>query len=56
LDGKLGTQENVYELCGQRTSEFMVARTGHHLEWAIIVLLAFQTVMWLIDLSASASP
>jgi hypothetical protein len=56
LDSKLSTQEHVYEMCSQRTSDYMVARTGHHLEWAIIILLAFQTLLWLIDLSASASP
>lgn len=56
VDQKLAVQENVYELCSQRTSDFMVARTGHQLEWVIIILLAFQTLMWIIDLlSASAS-
>ncbi len=56
VDEKLAVQEHVYELCSQRTSDFMVARTGHHLEWAIIILLAFQTLMWMVDLlSASAS-
>lgn len=35
-----------YETCGSRASEFMLARTGHRLEWAIIVLLAAQLLLW----------
>lgn len=56
VDGKLEVQEHVYELCSQRTSEFMVARAGHHLEWVIILLLAFQTVLWFVDLLSQTSP
>ncbi len=37
---------DVYEACGQRASEFMLARTGHHLEWVIIILLAAQLALW----------
>lgn len=31
--------ERVYEMCGQKSSDFMLARYGHMLEWIIIVLL-----------------
>lgn len=55
VDGKLEVQEHVYELCSQRTSEFMVARTGHHLEWVIILLLGFQTILWIVDLLSTAT-
>ena len=37
---------DTYETCGSRASEFMLARTGHRLEWAIIVLLAAQLLLW----------
>lgn len=53
LEGKLEAQERVYELCGQRASEFMLARTGHHLEWAIILLLLTQTALLVIELLSS---
>jgi hypothetical protein len=37
---------DAYDMCGQRASEFMLARTGHRLEWVIIVLLATQLLLW----------
>lgn len=37
---------HAYDMCGQRASEFMLARTGHRLEWTIIVLLAAQLLLW----------
>lgn len=37
---------DVYEACGQRASDFMLARTGHHLEWVIVILLAAQLALW----------
>lgn len=37
---------DTYETCGARASEFMLARTGHRLEWTIIVLLAAQLLLW----------
>lgn len=55
MNGKLEAQERIYELCSQRASDFMVARTGHHLEWAIIVLLLIQTIIYLIEFLGSAS-
>lgn len=41
--------ENVYELCGQRASEYALARKGHTLEWIIIVLLVAQTILALVE-------
>lgn len=55
VEGKLETQERIYEMCSQRVSEFMVARTGHHLEWAIIILLLAQTVLIVIEYLSSVS-
>lgn len=37
--------ERVYEMCGERVSDFMAARTGHMLEWIIIVLLLTQLLL-----------
>ena len=37
---------DAYDMCGQRASDFMLARTGHRLEWVIIVLLAAQLLLW----------
>jgi hypothetical protein len=55
IDQRLSAQESIYERCSQRCSDFMVARTGHHLEWIIIILLAFQTLLWIVDLLSSGS-
>jgi len=55
VEGKLETQERIYEMCSQRVSEFMVAKTGHNLEWVIIVLLLAQTVLIVIDYLSSVS-
>lgn len=45
--------ERVYEGCGQRASDFMLARRQTLLEWTIIVLLAAETIVLLVDLLAS---
>lgn len=42
--------ERVYEGCGQRASDFMLARRQTMLEWAIVVLLTIETVILLVDL------
>jgi hypothetical protein len=46
--------ERVYDMCGQRSSDFMLARSGHILEWIIIILLAVQTILTVIDLIPSS--
>jgi hypothetical protein len=36
--------EDLYESCAQRASDYRIARTGHQLEWAIIILLLIQII------------
>lgn len=50
LDTQLEVFERVYEGCAQKASEYMIARTGHTLEWVIIILLLAQTVLVAVDL------
>lgn len=45
LGEQLEVFERVYEMCGQRASDFKLAHTGHILEWAIIVLLVAQLLL-----------
>jgi uncharacterized Rmd1/YagE family protein len=45
---------DTYDMCGQRASDFMLARTGHRLEWVIIVLLAAQLLLWAFEYLAMA--
>jgi hypothetical protein len=45
LDEQIEVFEDVYDMCGQRASDFKLARTGHLLEWAIIVLLVMQLLL-----------
>lgn len=47
--------ERVYELCGQRLSDFVSSRKSHTLEWIIVVLLAFETLLLAIDLLGTLS-
>ena len=54
LDEQIEVFEKVYESCGQRTSDFMLARSGHKLEWVIIVLLATQILLTLFEILSSA--
>lgn len=48
--------ERVYEMCGQRASDFMLARTGHTLEWIIIVLLLTQLLLSGFELLTNMGP
>ncbi len=48
-DQQLEVFERVYDRCGDRASEFLLARKGHTLEWIIIVFLAFQTVLLVLE-------
>ncbi len=45
--------ERVYELCGQRASDFSQAHKGHVLEMIIIVLLLGQTLLLLVEMLAA---
>ena len=53
LDGQLEVQERVYDLCAQRASDWTIARKSTTLEWAIVVLLAVETVLILVGLLSS---
>lgn len=50
LTSQLEVQERVYDLCAQRSSEWSLSRKSLALEWAIVVLLAVETVLILVDL------
>ena len=53
LDEQLCAFERVYEMAGQRGSDHALARTGHVLEWVIIILLSLQTLLWFFELLTS---
>jgi len=50
VDGQLELLESVYEMCAQRSNEFVIARNEARLEWIVIVLLAVETLALIIDL------
>jgi hypothetical protein len=52
LQGKAEVLERVYDLCAQRVGDFAVARRHLRLEWVIIVLLAAELVVLLVELLA----
>jgi len=56
LESQADVTTDMYEMCGQRASDFTLARKGHMLEWVIIVLLAVQSVLLVFDLLASMAP
>lgn len=45
----------IYEACGQRASEFRIARRQMSLEWVIIVILVAQMALMVVELVASRS-
>ena len=53
VSDQLEVYERVYELCGQRSSDYLISRKETTLEWLIIVLLATETIVLLIDLMSS---
>ncbi len=46
LEDQVDVFEKVYDSCGQRASDFVQSRTGHMLEWIIIILLLTQSLLW----------
>lgn len=54
VSDQLDVFRETYEMCGQRASDFMLARTGHRLEWVIIVLLAAQLLLWMFEYLSAA--
>lgn len=55
LRDQLDVFERVYEPCGQRISDFISSRKSHTLEWIIVVLLAFETLLLAISLLGTLS-
>lgn|GEM_PF-513890 len=53
VSDQLEIQERVYEQCGQRASDYMIARKENMLGWMIVVLLSAEIVLLLVDLLAS---
>jgi hypothetical protein len=55
VSSQLEVTRQVYELCGERSSNFVHARSSNTLEWVIILLLVIQVLMMFFDyLSAAA--
>lgn len=52
LSGQVEVVERVYEMCAERASEYVHSKKETTLEWVIIVLLATETIILLIDLMA----
>ncbi len=53
VGSQLEVFERVYEMCGDRANEFAYSRKETTLEWVIILLLAMETIILLIDLMAT---
>jgi len=49
VDAQLEVFEGVYEMSGQRMGEYRAARQEHMLEWIIIVLLAAEMILLLVQ-------
>jgi hypothetical protein len=45
LEGQIEVFEDVYDRCGQRASDYMLARSSNTLEWVLIILLAAQILL-----------
>lgn len=56
LGEQLEVFEHIYEMCGQRSSDFKLARTGHMLEWTIILLLVAQLLLSAFESITSLAP
>lgn len=54
-DGELDVLAGHYDACGQRSSDFMIARREQMLSWTIIVLLSIEVLLFTVELLASAS-
>jgi hypothetical protein len=55
VTAQLEVHHDVYDACGQRSSESRLARSGHAIEWAILVVLGFQSLMWLFEILSGLS-
>ena len=50
LSDQLEVFENVYEMCAERSSQYMLSRKSTTLEWVIIVILAVECILLLVDI------
>lgn len=50
LSDQLEVFENVYEMCAERSSQFSLSRKSNTLEWVIIVLLAVECILLLVEI------
>ncbi len=55
LDEQIEMFEGVYEQCGQRASDYVLARSGNILEWVIIILLVTQLLLSGFEMLAATS-
>lgn len=53
VDEQLELLAGVYEMCGHRSSEFVIAQKEARLNWIIIILLATETLALIVDLLAA---
>jgi hypothetical protein len=53
-DGELEVLCGHYDACGQRASDYTIARRENMLSWTIIILLVIETLLFAADLLASA--
>lgn len=56
LQDQMEIFERVYESCAQRSSDYVLARKGHILEWIIIILLLTQILFYVFEILSSATP
>jgi len=56
LQDQMEIFERVYESCAQRSSDYVLARKGHILEWIIIILLLTQVLFYAFDILTSLTP
>lgn len=54
VDGELEVLSDHYDACGQRASDYAIARRENILSWTIIVLLSTETLLFAIELLSSA--
>lgn len=50
ISDQLEVFERIYDLTAQRSADFVVARSGLQLEWVIVILLAVQILLSIVDL------
>lgn len=54
VSDKIEVLEDLYEMCNQRSNDYLHAKSGNTLEWVIIVLLIFQLLVSVFDYIAAA--